>query len=78
VDFHEKKFSREIYAFFCSQKNERLFIHQQTTLKSVKFMIFSSQKKNLIISIWIRIVKRVKKRGISNPDKCVDINIPDE
>jgi len=63
VDFHEKKFSREIYAFFCSQKNERFFIHQQTTLKSVKFMIFSSQKKKFIISIWIRIIKRVKKRG---------------
>lgn len=31
--------------FFCSQKNERFFIHQQTTLKSVKFTIFSSQKK---------------------------------
>ena len=63
MDFHEKKFSREIYAFFCSQKNERFFIHQQATLKSVKFMIFSSQKNKLIISIWIRIVKRVKKGG---------------
>ena len=61
--FTKIKFSREIYAFFCSQKNERFFIHQQTTLKSVKFMIFSSQKKKFIISIWIRIIKRVKKRG---------------
>jgi len=61
--FTKKKFSREIYAFFCSQKNERFFIHQQATLKSVKFMIFSSQKNKLIISIWIRIVKRVKKGG---------------
>ena len=43
--FTKKKFSREIYALISSQKNERFFIHQQTTLKSVKFMIFGSQKK---------------------------------
>jgi uncharacterized protein YebE (UPF0316 family) len=68
--FTKKKFSREIYAFFCSQKNERFFIHQQTTLKSVKFMIFSSAKKKFIISIWIRIIKRVKKGDIKSRKMC--------
>ena len=70
MNFHEKKFSREIYALICSQKNERFFIHQQATLKSVKFMIFSSQKNKLIISIWIRIVKRVKKGGYQIQKMC--------
>jgi len=61
--FTKKNFLVKFMLFFCSQKNERFFIHQQATLKSVKFMIFSSQKKKFIISIWIRIIKRVKKRG---------------
>ena len=74
--FTKIKFSREIYAFFCSQKNERFFIHQQTTLKSVKFMIFSSQKiPNFNLD---KKYKKSQKKGISNPEKCVDINIPDE
>lgn len=63
--------------FFCSQKNERFFIHQQATLKSVKFMIFSSQKKIHNFNLD-KNYKKSQKKGISNPEKCVDINIPDE
>jgi len=62
--------------FFVHKRMKDFFIHQHATLKSVKFMIFSSQKiPNFNLD---KKYKKSQKKGISNPEKCVDINIPDE